>query len=47
MNDIVISGLKTTHKSFARVAHTPGEEDHQDAPDPERATLEQQVTTYL
>ena len=44
--DVVLSGLKTTHKSYARAVHTNGE-DHQDAPKNETCTLETQVVQFI
>ena len=46
INDVVISGLKTSHKTYARAVNTNGE-DHQDAPETETHTLENQVMTFL
>ena len=47
INDIIITGLKTNHKSYSRVVKSKDENDNQDAPDYERESLEQQVVEFI
>ena len=46
MNDVIISGLKTTHKTYARAVNNDGQ-DYQDAPEMEITTLENQVVAFI
>ena len=46
MNDVIISGLKTTHKTYARAVNND-DQDYQDAPEMEITTLENQVVAFI
>ena len=46
MNDVIMSGLKTTHKTYARAVNNDGQ-DYQDAPETEITTLENQVVAFI
>ena len=45
MEDLVISGLETTHRTYARI--TAGDREGEDAPRGELHTLEQQVINFF
>lgn len=45
MDDVVISGLKTTHRTYARI--TTGDNEGEDAPPGELLSLEQQVIEFF
>lgn len=44
MDDLVISGLETTHRTYARI--TAGDKEDEDAPRDELHSLEQQVIKF-
>ena len=46
-DDLIISGLKTQHKSYARATVTEAVTDNQNAPEDELGSLEAQVTTFI
>ena len=46
-DDIIITGLKTRHKSYARATITNEMLDNQNAPDDELTTLEGQVSSFI
>ena len=47
LEDVIITGLKTHHKSYARTTHTAANTDDQFAPSEELDSLEKQVMTFL
>ena len=48
MDNVIISGFKPTHTSYARaVAYDQSSENHEYAPDAERVSLEDQVVNFL
>ena len=46
MNDVIISELKTTHKTYTRAVNNDGQ-DYQDAPETEITTVENQVVAFI
>ncbi|CAL9692200.1 unnamed protein product [Knipowitschia caucasica] len=47
MEDIIVSGLKTTHRSYARATAADATQSGQDAPVQEQHTLERQIVAFL
>jgi len=45
MDDVVISGLETTHRTYARI--TAGDNEGEDAPPGKLLSLEQQVIEFF
>ena len=46
-DDFIVSGLKTSHKSYAPAVHSDDVLDSQDAPQDELASLEHQVSSFI
>ncbi len=46
-DDLIITGLETKHRSYARVASPAGDQQGEDAPSEELHTLEKQVVQFL
>ena len=47
IDNIVISGLTTKHKTYARVMNTNPSNDHESAPEEEQESLEEQVVAFI
>ena len=46
-DDLIVTSLKTSHKSYARAIHYDDVLDSQDAPQDELASLKHQVSSFI